>query len=211
MLHTPETESAGLARLLDPISLNIAVRRGFGGLDAGASLVVFALALLFTIATGAIWWRYDLMSTYAFMQGAQADTASELAYLTNTAADVGLGVFISAVIVVAFTCLPSIVELIAPRVLHPGVQLALNVAVLFDFVTDWPTAAGIVTQWGQAPLGIVGALLCTLLLTLVLSLFVQILVILGVTALLVSAGNILGLGRRGRQAIPIQVLDGDGR
>lgn len=206
MLHPTEPESAGLARLLDPISLNIAVRRAFAGLDAGASLFVFGLALLFSVATGAIWWRYDLMSTYAFMQGAQADTAAELSAITGAAADVGLGVFIGAVIVVAFTCLPSIVELIAPRVLHPGVQLALNIAVLFDFVTDWPTAADIVARWGQAPLGIVGAVGCTFLLTLALSLFVQILFILGITALLVAAGNILGGGRR--QATPVQILDG---
>lgn len=191
-------QPAGCAAILDPISLNRAVRVAFGGLDTPASLFVFAVSLLFALATGAVWWQYDLLSTWKFSQGVNGDVqpvADIIAQKATQLGDVTLGAFIGGAIVVAITLAPSIVELIAPRVLHPGVQLALNLTILFDFITDAPTAMAIVGRY-EVPLGWFGWALAVTLVTLMLSLIVQILFVLALTAMLTSAANILRLGGR---------------
>lgn len=181
-----EEQPRGCARYLDPISLNIAVRQAFGSLDPGAALLVFVVAAVFSLATGAIWWRYDLMSTWQFTQGIREDVSGEIVYMTELAGRIGAGAVIGGILAVAFTLLPSLVELIAPRVVHPGVQAALQISIWFDFVTDWPTAETLVLRWG-VPGGWLGQQAATFALTLVLSLFVQVFFILGLTALVVSA------------------------
>lgn len=191
------TQPRGCAAVLDPISLNRAARAGFGNLDTGSALFSFAIALVFTIATGAIWWQYDLLSTWHFTQGVNADVKPVADIITekvSNLSDVSLGAFIGGAIVVCITLLPSIIELIAPRVLHPGVQLALNITILFDFITDYPTASAMVAKY-QVPGGWIGSILATAGVTLVLSLIVQVLFILGVTVLISSAIAILKGGR----------------
>lgn len=194
-------QPTGCARMLDPITLNLAIRNAFGNLDPGAALLVFVFSLLFSLATGAIWWRYDLMSTWMFTQGIREDVTGEIIYMTDVASNVGLGGIVAGLLALSFTLLPSLTELIAPRVLHPGVQLVLQVSIWFDFVTDWPTAETLVMRWG-VPGGWLGQQVATFLLTLILSLFVQVLFILGVTALIVSIFCIVrGPVRRTRAAI----------
>ncbi len=201
---------SGCAAILDPVSLNKAARAGFTGLDSGTSLLIFAVSLIFSLATGAIWWQYDLISTWKFSQGINADVkpaadmiaqkATELA-----AADISLGAFIGGAIVVAITLAPSIVELIAPRVMHPGAQLLLNGTILFDFVTDWPTASTIVSRY-DVPLGWLGRVLATALVTVALSLFVQVLFILALTVCLTCAINIVrGGGKKQAMAMPVYI------
>lgn len=185
-MHAAEPQPRGCARYLDPISLNMAVRQAFGRLDPGAALFVFVVALAFTLAIGAIWWRYDLLSTWHFTQGIREDVAGEIVYMTEVAERAGAGAIIAGLLAVAFTLFPSLVELIAPRVVHPGVQAVLQISIWFDFVTDWPTAQTLVQRWG-APGGWLGEQVATFILTLVLSLFVQVLFILGVTALIITA------------------------
>lgn len=193
------TQPTGCAKILDPVTLNRAARQGFSGLDSGTSLLFFGIGLIFTLATGAIWWQYDLLSTWHFTQGISGDVqpvADQIAQKAGEYTDVSLGAFIGGAIVVCITLLPSIVEFIAPRVMHPGVQLVLNLSILFDFVTDWPTAAGIISRY-EVPGGYVGRILATAATTLALSLFVQVLFILGVTVTISCALSIVGMGRRG--------------
>lgn len=190
-----QEEPRGCARVLDPIALNLAVRRAFGNLDPGAALFVFAVGLLYSLATGFIWWKYDLVSTWNFTQGIREDVSGELLFVVDKAAQMGMGVIVGGLVGVAFTLLPSITELIAPRVVHPGVQLLLQISIWFDFVTDWPTAETLVLRWG-VPGGLAGQWAATFLVTLVISLFVQVMFILGVTAVIVSALALVSGGRR---------------
>ena len=192
-----EARPAGCARILDPVTLNQAVIRAFKGLDVGTSLMVFAFSLLMTLVTGAVWWVYDLTSTYSFMLGVAGDTkpaveatAAAIAKVT----DPGVLPVLGALFAVAFTLFPSLVQLVAPRVMHPGAQIAMNVSIVFDFVTDWPTAAKLVAQAGGAPGGVIGHVFVTALLTLVISLFVQVLFVLSITALIVTGLNIVRMG-----------------
>lgn len=193
-------QPSGLARILDPVSLNRAARAGFSGLDNGTSLFMFAVAGIFTLAMGAIWWQYDLLSTWHFSQGINADVKPVADIVAQKAAelaeaDISVASFIGGAIVVAITLAPSIVELIAPRVMHPGAQLLLNGTILFDFVTDWPTAAGIVSHY-HPPFGFLGRVVTTALVTLSLSLFVQVLFILALTVTITCALNIVGFGNK---------------
>ncbi len=188
----------GCASMLDPISLNQAARQGFGNLDSGAALFSFAISLVFSLATGAIWWVYDVQSTYKFTQGINGDIQPAVNAITNKIAeqgDVSLGAFVGGAIVVCITLLPSIIELIAPRVIHPGVQVLLNVTIAFDFVTDFPTASEIVSRYA-VPGGWLGGIVITSIVTLILSLFVQVLFILGLTVM-VSSGLAIVRGGRG--------------
>ncbi len=194
-------QPTGCAKILDPVTLNRAARQGFSGLDSGTALLFFAIGLIFTLATGAIWWQYDLMSTWKFTQGISGDVqpvADQLAQRAGEYTDIALGAFIGGAIIVCITLLPSIIELIAPRVVHPGVQLCLNLCILFDFVTDWPTAASIISRY-DVPAGYIGRILATAATTLALSLFVQVLFILGITVTISCALSIVGMGRRGVQ------------
>lgn len=196
------TRPTGCAAMLDPITLNQAARRGFSNLDTGTALFTFALGLIFSLATGAIWWQYDLLSTWKFTQGISGDVqpvADQIAAKASELGDVTLGAFIGGAIVVCITLLPSIVELIAPRVLHPGVQLGLNATILFDFVTDWPTASAIVTNYEPYG-GVIGRVVMTAAVTLMLSLVVQVFFILGITVTIASAMSIIGGGKRSRAA-----------
>lgn len=183
--HAEDEQPRGCARYLDPVTLNIAVRKAFGRLDAGAALMVFVVSCVFTLAVGAIWWRYDLMSTWQFTQGIREDVTGEIQYMTQYAEQAGAGLIIGGILAVAFTLMPSLVELIAPRVVHPGVQAVLQASIWFDFVTDWPTAETLVQRWG-VPGGWIGEKIATFGLTLVLSLGVQVLFILGITAIVVT-------------------------
>lgn len=188
---------SGCAAMIDPITLNQAARRGFSGLDSGAALFSFAISLIFTLATGAIWWTYDVMSTYKFTQGISGDVQPVADTITRKIAeqgDVSLAAFVGGAIVVCITLLPSIVELIAPRVIHPGVQVLLNITIAFDFITDYPVAAAIVSRYA-VPGGWLGGVVVTSVVTLILSLFVQVLFILGVTVMIASAMSIVGGGR----------------
>jgi hypothetical protein len=192
-----------MARMLDPVALNIAVRQAFGRLDPGTALMVFVFSALFTMATGAIWWRYDLMSTWQFTQGMREDVSGEIIYMTDLAERAGAGAIIGGMLALAFTLFPSLVELIAPRVIHPGVQAALQISIWFDFVTDWPTAQTLIQRWG-VPGGWLGEVAATFLLTLVLSLFVQVLFILGVTSTVMAVLCIVrGPVREARRAVVI--------
>lgn len=198
------------AAILNPITLNRAARAGVGGLDAGASLFVFAVALLSCLAFGAIWWRYDLLSTWNFTQGIREDVAPQAAAIAGRAADLvrepAVLPLIGGLIGVAITLLPSLVELLAPAVLHPGVQLGLNISILFDFVTDWPVGWALVERAG-VPGGLIGHIVAAVLVTLITSLVVQTFFIMAITALAVSTLNIIGIGRRGHQGA-ITIMDG---
>lgn len=202
MIPVPTTEQTGLSRMLDPIDLNRAIRRAFGGLESGPSLMIFTLAGLFTLATGAIWWRYDLMSTWNFTQGIHADVSLQAAAIAAKAgeitSDAGVASAIGSLLALTITLLPSIFELIAPRIVHPLAQLALNISILFDLITDWDQASVIQRAlWAEPWLGIVGRTVVTFLIAMVVSVGVQILFILGLTATLVSAWNIITFGRGG--------------
>lgn len=203
-------QPSGCSAALDPISMNRAARIGFGGLDRGSALFSFILGFIFSWAMGILWWLYDLMSTYYFSQGISADAkpvatslGESAGELLGSAGDITLASFMGGVVVVAITLAPSIVELLAPRVMHPGAQLALNATILFDFVTDWPTAAGIIAQY-NVPFGWLGQVIATFLLTLVLSLGIQVLFVLAITVTLASAWALLKGPNTGGDAIIIQ-------
>lgn len=200
----------GCAAVLDPISLNRAARISCRGLDPGEALFTFSLGFVFSLATGIVWWLYDLVSTFLFTQGVSS-TAKPIGVMLGEKAggwvgleEMSLGSFMGGLVVVVITLAPSIMEMIAPRVMHPAAQLGLNVTILFDFITDWPTAAGMIAGH-EVPLGWLGRVIATFLLTLVLSLGVQVLFVFALTVTIASAITLIkGPKAADSQAIIIQ-------
>lgn len=204
----PQTQGR-LERLLDVISLVRAVRQAFGGMDGGASLLIFVIALAGALGFGVLTWRYDWQSTYLFTQGI-AYGAQDVAYTVAgaTGGEMLTPEMLGGLIVVVITLMPTIVELIAPRVLHPGARVALQLCVGFDFVTDFPLGWAAATNWsaldGWGAWRWLGEVPVAIVVTLAASIFLQVLLTLCLTAAVVCALNIVGLGSRTQ---PVQVID----
>lgn len=203
------TRQGRLERLLDVISLVRAVRQAFGGMDGGASLLIFIIALCGALGFGVLTWRYDLTSTYLFTQGI-AYGAQDVASTVADVAPAGLITpeALGGLIVVIITLIPTIVELVAPRVLHPAARMALQICVGFDFVTDWGLGWAAATSWdaldGWGAWRFLAEVPTAFVVTLAASIFLQVLFVLCVTACAICAMNIVGLGSR---AQPVQVID----
>lgn len=199
----PQAQAQGrLERLLDVISLVRAVRAAFGGMDGGASLLMFVLALAGTLGFGVLTWHYDWTSTYNFTQGI-AYGAQDVAYTVAEAAGNGADAeMLGGLIVVIITLIPTIVELVAPRVVHPGARLALQLCIGFDFVTDWGLGWYAATNWDAlaswGAFRFVGEVATAFVVTLAASIFLQVLFVLCATATIVCALNIVGLSSRVR-------------
>lgn len=199
-----EPQQGRLERLLDVISLVRAVRTAFGGMDGGTSLLIFVLALAGALGFGVLTWRYDWTSTYNFTQGiayGAQDVAYSVAEATGEGADVQM---LGGLIVVIITLIPTIVELVAPRVVHPAARAALQLCIGFDFITDWGLGWYAATNWdalaGWGAFRFFGEVATAFVVTLAASVFLQVLFVLCVTATVVCALNIVGLSGRVRPA-----------
>jgi hypothetical protein len=201
-------QSGRLEAMLDTIALMRATRRGFGGLDGGASLLFLGISLVAGLAIGVLWYHYDLMSTFSFSQGIRYDTSLTASAVARAGAGLGIGSLTASAIIIGFTLLPSLLELIAPRVVHPGVLLMLKISVAFDFITDWPTIHAGVAGWSAidqmgGPQWIY-ELVATFFAVLFVSIGLQVLLIFCVTVAAVCVLNIVGLGRMAQ----VRTVDG---
>lgn len=202
--------------LLDIASLVAAVRQGMAGVSPGAALILFAAALLSLPPALLAFWRFDLASTFDFLLGRAAPEAEAVApAVAQAAAAQGLGgvtpSLITAVLITGITLFPSFGEILLPRFAsHPLADALLKIAIGFDFITDWPTVWGGLSGWGAlaqfGPIGpVIQAALCFLG-TLIVSLFLQMLIILQIVALGYATGAILW-GGGGRRASRAQFID----
>lgn len=203
--------------LLDIASLVAAVRQGLAGVGPGAALILFAAALLSLPPALLAFWRFDLSSTFSFLLGRATPEAEAVApAVAQAVAAQGLGGvtpgLVSAVLITGITLFPSFGEILLPRFAsHPLADALLKIAIGFDFVTDWPTVWGGLGGWGAlAQLGplapVVQAALCFLG-TLVVSLFLQMLIILQLVVLTYATGAILWGGAGGRRGGRAQLID----
>ena len=148
-----------IMRMLDVVSLVKAVRQAMLGLDRPSALVVFVLSFLGSLVTGTFTWIVDWLPTWKFANG---EPPADISYSAQSVADaaiensaamaeiisgmgaITLGAFIGASLAVGVTLLPTIIQFIAPRVLHPIARTTMDASIGFDFITDWPSA------WQQA-------------------------------------------------------------
>lgn len=188
-----------LMQMMDAIELVKAVRNGMRGLDRPSALVAFALSGIAALITGVVTWIVDWLPTWRFANGENpGDYAYSVSSIAETAinsagavagvvsgmATLTLGSFIGGMIAVGFTLLPTIIQFIAPRVVHPVAKTAMDISVGFDFVTDWPSAAMQATFVTTNP---IGQFIVTLGLVFIYSLFLQALFVLFLSVFVMSA------------------------
>lgn len=187
-----------LAYLLDIVSLVQSVRRGMLGIDRGTAMVIWVLTGLGALVTGTVTWVVDWLPTWRFANGEEPPPMS---YSTSTIAQaaigsvayageaiagiaaITLGGFIGGLIAVGVTLFPTIIQFVAPRVIHPIAQMGMDISIGFDFVTDWPSATQQAASITQHP---IGQFLLTLLLVFVYSLVLQSFFVLFLTAFVMS-------------------------
>ncbi len=180
--------------ILDVVGLVKATRAGIGGMDRAAALVIAVLAFFGTIVSGGYTWVADWLPTWRFANGESpagygytpdvvADalivSAAQLAIVAEGMAAITLGTFIGAVMTVGITLFPTVIQFIAPRVLHPAARVASDIAIWFDFITDFPQA------WAQsegATTNPIGRLAITIVLVFLYSLLLQTVFVLCLTA-----------------------------
>jgi hypothetical protein len=144
-----------LMQMLDVVSLVKAVRNAMIDLDRPSAFGVMIFSFLGTLVTGAYTWVVDWQPTWRFANG---QDPSEIIYTPTSVADamignvdamvgvvnglatITLGAFIGGSLAVGITLLPTIVQFIAPKVMHPMAKTGMDIAIGFDFVTDWPSA-----------------------------------------------------------------------
>jgi hypothetical protein len=91
--------------------------------------------------------------------------------------------------------MPTMIQMIAPRVVHPVARVVMDISIAFDFVTDWPNAW---LQAGGMVANPIGRFLLTIGLVFLYSLVLQSIFVLFLTALICS-GVILAAGQEERR------------
>lgn len=201
--------------MLDIVSLVQAVRQGTMGLDRSSALVVWMLTGLAAMVTGVLTWIVDWLPTWRFANGESpaqygytAQTIGDAAVssagsMANAISGVGymtLGSFIGGCIAVGITLLPTIVQFIAPRVIHPVAKTLMDVSVGFDFITDWPAASMQAEGLTTHPIGHFTA---TIVLVFLYSLLLQSVFVLFLTAFVFSTITLVAGGERRGDAVVV--------
>lgn len=197
-----------LLAMLDVVALVKAVRHGMAALDRPSALLMFVIAGLGAVVSGGYTWVADWLPTWKFANGefspeAESYLPSNLAQILIGSADqaarqiegmaaLTLGGFIGGCIAVGVTLFPTILQFIAPRVVHPAAAVAADISIWFDFVTDFPQSWA---QAGAVAENPIGRLLLTLVLVLIYSLLLQTIFVLCLTAF-VTATWVLVRGDR---------------
>ena len=205
-MQNVQQASGFLSRVLNPATLITAVRRGVGGLDGAVSLFFLVASVLGLFAVLPPYITYDLMSTWNFFQGVQYDTGAQAeviaSFIASATQSVSLGAFIGMMIAWGITLFPTLVELVAPSIQHPGVQLFNQMCVGFDYITDFPLAWAKAGEWTQVWIVRVAV---ALVFNLIVSLGLQVFVVMFATVAIISLLNIFGF--KGRRAQPVQVIE----
>lgn len=204
----------GIMRMLDVAELVKAVRLGMMGLDRPSAMLIAIFTGLGSLVTGVLTWIVDWLPTWRFANGespadyaytadgiaeAAVNSAGAMAGVINGMASLTLGAFIGGCVAVGVTLLPTIVQFIAPRVVHPVAKVAMDISIGFDFITDWPSAAMQATFVTTNP---IGQLLVTIGLVFIYSLFLQSIFVLFLSAFVMSVIILLaGEPRRPRATV----------
>lgn len=197
-----------LMAMLDVVSIVQAVRRGMLQLDRGSALLVLLLAGPGALVTGIFTWTKDWLPTWRFANGEPpgdygysmdsiaveaVNSAGALVDVVDGLANISLGVFIGATLAVGVTLLPTIVQFLAPRIIHPVMKLFVDVSIGFDFITDWPAAW---EQAGHATMHPVLRTALTIILVLIYSLLLQSLFVIMLAAFVMAVIVIIAGDRR---------------
>lgn len=194
--------------MLDVVALVNATRAGLAAMDRSSALLMFVLSGAGAFVSGGYTWIADWLPTWRFANGeaphgygytptnvAQAliDSGEQLAVGAAGLGAMTLASFIGATIAVGVTLFPTILQFVAPRVLHPAARVAADISIWFDFITDWPQA------WAQAggvatflPVRVV----VTCVLVLIYSILLQTIFVLCLTAFAMSVVILLAGERR---------------
>lgn len=187
-----------LMQMLDVVSLVKAVRNGMYGVDRTTAMVVMVLTGLGSLVTGTLTWIVDWLPTWRFANGeapqdyaytaanigeAAVNSAGAMAGVIGGVGSLTLGAFIGGCVAVGVTLLPTIIQLIAPRVIHPVAKVSMDISIGFDFITDWPSAA---MQAANVTTNPIGQFLATVFLVFVYSLFLQSIFVLFLSAFVMS-------------------------
>ncbi len=148
-----------IAPLLNIITIVQQVRAGVARMDRPAAFAVFVLTFPGTIVSFAYMWAKDLLPTWWFVNGEtpvvsdatpDAVASTLLRSLEASAISVGslesmtLGMFLGAMIGVGITMLPTAIQFLSPSIVHPFTQVAADLSLWFDIISDMPAA------WAQA-------------------------------------------------------------
>lgn len=209
---------------LDVVALVRAVRAAFANMERWAAFVVLALGALGTAVSGAWTWIADWLPTWKFANGdyfgaggvqAMDYSADGVVREMLIIADNGaraiegmgamtLGTFLAGVMAVGITLFPTILQFIAPRIVHPAAEFLSRASIWFDLVTDlpqaWIQAGGIVAFYPMRALVALG-------LALFYSVILQVIFVLCLVATITAIGVLIS-GEKPSQAPKGRVVEG---
>lgn len=143
-----------LSKMIDVRGMIVAARRAMVGADNSTALAMMAVFLLVLFVLVPIWITFDLHSTWAFTTSIRDSASPIIDYARSDAQNLmGLtvGGALIGLVLTSFTLLPSLFEIAFPTVNHPLVNAVLSASILFDYVTDWPRAWEVTSQWSSNP------------------------------------------------------------
>jgi hypothetical protein len=205
------------------VSLVQAVRKAFANMDRAVALVVFILGALGTAVSGAWTWIADWYPTWKFANGDYFDggggamdysadgvvremvrIAEETARMLAGMGTLSLSMFLTGAMAVGITLFPTILQFIAPRIVHPAADFLSRASIWFDLVTDLPQA------WMQAE-GVVEFYPARALVALGLALFYSVILQVIFVLCLVATATAIGVlisGERPSRAPQARVVEG---
>lgn len=204
MANPTEPRASCAARLLDVRSYVLAARRSLAYAEPGAALFMVVVFGLIAAVLFPIWVTFDLLSTWAFttaIRDASADAVYAAAAYTEGLLNMSVGALLVGIIFTGFTLLPSLFELAFPTVMHPLLNMILWASIVFDYITDWPKAAGVAMQWSDNQ--IIG-FVYTVFFCAFISVTVQALLVVCITVVIYGLLALLRGGARQAQTVIIQ-------
>lgn len=132
------------------------IRQNVKGWGFAGSFLVFLAAMALCIPVAWAWWSFDQVPTWDWTAPIRDQLLTAIPYgdveLAGQIVSVGL---VASVAIWLFNASPTLIEIAFPRAARgvPAVALALKVAIIFDYVTDWPALWRVTTaftwpEWG---------------------------------------------------------------
>lgn len=160
-----ETRQSCFAAMLDIRTIILAVRGSLASADATVVVVLIIIFALIGLVVAPIWTSYDLASTWSWATTIKETSTEHIGVIGTTVdsfappdvqlLDMTMGQTLTGLIVLGITLLPTLFELGFPSVRHPLLMALLSGALLFDYITDFPSSWAATAGWAGANNGVV--------------------------------------------------------
>lgn len=184
------------------------IRRNLRGRDFTGSFVTFLIFLALLFPTAWAFWAFDQAPTWDWTAPIRGQLLAQNIGDAEIAGNLVSAGFIVSALIWLFNASPTLIELSFPSAARgvPALALVLKVAILFDYVTDWPAMWRAVTAFAWPNWNLLTTLLqfitCAIF-TLIVSMVLQVLIGAILVVLWCCVENMASGGRQAARAVVV--------